>query len=459
MILRDIPAGPRAIVGWRFLRAMQNDPVPFLTRVAREYGDIVQFRIGGQVLVLVNHPDMIREMLVVQHRSFRKNQVLQRVKAVLGEGLFTSDGDLHRTMRHLSQPAFHRERIAAYADVMVARTREMSDAWQNGATIDIHAEMTRATLAIVAQTLFAADLEAEADAVGRAITELINLFPRAMNPVALAMMRLPIPARFRLRAAMEQLDSTISGIIANGRASGADRGDLLSMLLFAQDEEGTGMTDAQLHDEILTLLLAGHETTASALAWTWYLVAQHPAVAHEIHRVVDEVLGDRPATAQDYPQLRYLEMVVSEAMRLYPPAWIVTGDAVEEIDLDGWRVPEKALVLATQTVVHRDPRWWSDPDTFDPLRFTAEAIASRPKFAYFPFSSGPRVCIGEGFAWMESVLMLATFSQRWAMEPVSRDVKTLASITLRPRDGIRVRLRERAPAPRAASMQSAGAWA
>ncbi|MDP9360377.1 MAG: cytochrome P450 [Acidobacteriota bacterium] len=455
--MRDIPTGPRAIIGLRFLRAMQNDPVSFLTRVARAYGDIVQFRIGGHVLVLLNHPDLIHEMVVARHRSFRKNHVLQRVKAVLGEGLFTSDGDLHRVQRRLSQPAFHRERIAAYAEVMVARATAMRGAWQDGATIDIHREMTKVTLSVVAKTLFDADLQAEADEIGGAITDLIDLFPRVMNPVALAMLRLPIPARFRLRAAMRRLDRTIYTIIENRRASGDDRGDLLSMLLFAHDEEGGGMTDMQLRDETLTLLLAGHETTASALAWTWYLLALHPAVAHEVHRVVDQVLGDRPATASDYPHLRYLEMVVAEAMRLYPPAWIVSGDAVEEVNLGGWRVPPQALVLASQAVTHRDPRWWDEPDTFDPLRFTAEASASRPKFAYFPFSSGPRVCIAEGFAWMESVLMLATFAQHWSMEAVSRNVKTQASLTLRPRGGIRVRLSKRVRTHMDAPLHAAGA--
>jgi cytochrome P450 len=439
--MRDIPVGPRAIVGLRFLRAMQNDPVPFLMRVAHEHGDIVQFRIGGQIIVLVNHPDLIREMLVTRHRSFRKNHVLRRANAVIGDGLFTSDGELHREQRRLAQSAFHHERIAAYAEVMVARAAAMRDAWQDGATIDIHGEMMKTTLSIVAQTLFGANVDDEADEIGRAITDLIDLFPRVMNPVGLAMLRLPIPARFRLRAAMRRLDRTIYRIIEDRRASGEDRGDLLSMLLLGHDE--SDVSNAQLRDETLTLFLAGHETTASALAWTCYLIGQHPAVAAEVHRVVDELLGDRLPLAEDYPQLRYLEMVVAEAMRLYPPAWIVTGDAVEEVDLGGWRVPPRALVIASQAVTHRDPRWWPDPDAFNPLRFTAEASASRPKFAYFPFSAGPRVCIGEGFAWMESVLMLATLAQRWSMETVSRNVKTQASVTLRPRGGIRVRLTER----------------
>jgi len=444
-MMPEIPAGPSSIIPFRFLRVMQRDPIPFFTRLARDYGDAVQFKVGRQVIILLNHPDLIRELLVAQHRCFHKSRVLQRAKIILGEGLLTSEEEPHRRQRRLAQPAFHRDRIARYGEVMVERAAAMRDRWRDGQTFDLHHEMMRLTLSVVAKTLFDAEVEGEEDEIGGALTSLIDLFPLLMNPFSTVMQRFPIPSTFRFRAAIERLDATIYGIIEDRRASGEDRGDLLSMLLLAQDEEGDGggMTDIQLRDEAMTLFLAGHETTANALAWTWYLLAQHDDVARELERVVDEVLGDRPATAADYPRLQYVEMVLAESMRLYPPAWAMSRLAMEDVQLGEWRVPRDSVVAVSQAVMHRDPRWWPDPDRFDPRRFTPDAKLARPKFAYFPFGAGPRICIGEGFAWMEGVLILATLAQRWSMELVSRDVKPQASITLRPRGGIRVRLRER----------------
>ena len=443
--MRDVPAGPREILPFRFLRVMQRDPIPFFTRLAREYGDAVQFKVGRQTIILVNHPDLVRELLVTQHRSFHKSRVLQRTKIILGEGLLTSEDELHLRQRRLAQPAFHRDRIARYADVMVERAAATRDAWRDGEALDIHQEMMRLTLSVVAKTLFDAEVGGEEDEIGSALTTLIDLFPLLMNPFSLYLQKLPIPSTLRFRRSIERLDRTIYGIIEERRASGEDRGDLLSMLLLAQDIEGDGggMSDQQVRDEAMTLFLAGHETTANALAWTWYLLAQYPEVASEVHRIVDEVLGDAVPTVNDYPKLQYLEMVLAESMRLYPPAWAVSRLAIDDVDLGGWRVPRGAVVAASQAVMHRDPRFWSDPDRFDPTRFTAEAKAARPKFAYFPFGAGPRICIGEGFAWMEGVLILATLAQRWSMDLLSRDVTPKASITLRPRGGIRVNVRRR----------------
>ncbi len=443
--MREIPVGTRALFPGRLLRVMQRDPIPFFTRMAREHGDAVQFRIGRQAVILLNHPDLIRELLVTQHRSFHKSFVLQRSKVILGEGLLTSEDELHKRQRRLAQPAFHRDRIARYADVMVDRAATMRDAWRDGAVVDIHHEMMRLTLSVVAKTLFDADVESEADEIGVALTSLIDLFPLLMNPMSTYLQKLPFPSSFRLRAAIRRLDRTIYAFIDQRRASGEDRGDLLSMLMLAQDVEGDGggMSDVQVRDEAMTLFLAGHETTANALAWTWYLLAQHPDVARELHRVVVDVLGDRLPTAEDYPHLQYVEMVLAESMRMFPPAWAVSRLAMEDVDLGGWRVPRGAVVAVSQAVMHRDSRFWPDPDRFDPMRFTPEARLARPKFAYFPFGGGPRICIGEGFAWMEGVLILATIARRWSMELLSRDVEPQASITLRPRGGIRVRLAAR----------------
>jgi len=397
---------------------MQRDAVRFLTRLQREYGDVVHFTFGPQHLYFFNHPDAIREVLVVQARSFEKGFALKRAKLILGEGLLTSEGDLHKRQRRLAQPAFHRERIDRYAAVMVDRATRMSESWRDGQEVDIHHEMMRLTLAIVAKTLFDADVDREADEIGRALTELMQMFPMLLNPFAEILRRLPFPQTFRFNRALKRLDQTIYAIINERRAGGEDRGDLLSMLLLAQDVEGDGgsMTDRQLRDETMTLFLAGHETTANALAWTWYLLALHPECAGEP------------------------EMIFAESMRLYPPAWGIGRLAIEDVKIGDTLVPRGAIAVLSQAVTHRDARWWPDPDRFDPLRFTPDAKASRPKFAYFPFGGGPRVCIGEGFAWMEGALILSTIAKKWRMELLSKDVQPQPLITLRPRNGIRVRL-------------------
>jgi cytochrome P450 len=439
------PPGPRSVIPFRYLRTLQRDPIPFFTRVANEYGDAAQFFVGPQQIFLFNHPDLIRELLVTQHRSFHKSRVLQRSKVIFGEGLLTSEGELHKRQRRLVQPAFHRERIGRYAEVMIDRAARLREEWRDGEVLDVHHQMMGLTLSVVAKTLFDADVDEEADEIGVALTSLVDLFPTLMNPLSNLMRRLPLPQTIRFRKSIERLDKTVYAIIDERRKSGEDRGDLLSMLLMAVDEEGDGggMTDRQLRDEAMTLFLAGHETTANALAWTWYLLAQNPAVVIALHRELDGVLGDRMPVPDDYVHLPYTEMVVAESMRMFPPAWAVSRLAEEEAMIGDWLVPRGAVVVAAQAVTHRDPRWWSEPDRFDPMRFTPEAKAARPKLAYFPFGAGPRVCIGEGFAWMEAVLIVATLAQRWRFELVSRDVTPQASITLRPKGGIRMRLSRR----------------
>jgi cytochrome P450 len=305
--------------------------------------------------------------------------------------------------------------------------------------------MMRLTLSVVAKTLFDADVDEEADEIGIALTSLVDLFPTLLNPLANLLRKLPLPQTMRFRRSIERLDKTIYGIIDERRKSGQDRGDLLSMLLMAVDEEGdgSGMTDQQLRDEAMTLFLAGHETTANALAWTWYLLSLNPDAANALHRELDTVLGDRLPAPSDYPRLTYTEMVVAESMRLFPPAWAVSRLAIEDATIGQWSVPRGAVAVAAQAVTHRDQRWFPDPDRFDPLRFTAEAKAARPKLSYYPFGAGPRICIGEGFAWMEAVLIVATIAQHWRLELISDDVTPQASITLRPKGGIRMRVGRR----------------
>lgn len=443
--MSSLPPGPKSVIPFRYLRTLQRDPIPFFARVAGEYGDAAQFFVGPQQIFLFNHPDLIRELLVTQQRSFHKSRVLQRSKIIFGEGLLTSEEELHKRQRRLVQPAFHRERIGRYAEVMIDRAAKLRQRWRDGEVLDVHHEMMGLTLSVVAKTLFDADVDEEADEIGVALTSLVDLFPTLMNPLSSLLRRLPLPQTIRFRKSIERLDKTVYAIIDERRKSGEDRGDLLSMLLMAVDEEGdgSGMDDQQLRDEAMTLFLAGHETTANALAWTWYLLAQNPAVLSALHRELDTVLGERLPAPDDYARLLYTEMVVAESMRLFPPAWAVSRLAEEEAMIGDWLVPRGAVVVAAQAVMHRDPRWWPEPDRFDPLRFMPEARLSRPKLAYFPFGAGPRVCIGEGFAWMEAVLIVATLAQRWRLELVSRDVRPQASITLRPKGGIRMRLTRR----------------
>jgi cytochrome P450 len=385
-----LPPGPRSVIPFRYLRTLQKDPIPFFSRLAAEYGDATQFFVGPQQIFLVNHPDLIRELLVTQHRSFHKSRVLQRSKIIFGEGLLTSEEEFHLRQRRLAQPAFHKERIGRYGEVMVDRATKLTERWRDGDVLDIHHEMMGLTLSVVAKTLFDADVDEEADEIGAALTSLVDLFPALINPLSSLLRRLPLPQTMRLRRSLERLDRTVYAIIEERRKSREDRGDLLSMLLMAVDEEGdgSGMTDKQLRDEAMTLFLAGHETTANALAWTWYQLAQNPESMHAMQRELDEVLGDRIPSPEDYARLPYTEMVVAESMRMFPPAWAVSRLAIEDATIGGWFVPRGAVVVASQAVTHRDPRWWPDPDRFDPLRFKPEAKAARPKLAYFPFGAG-----------------------------------------------------------------------
>ena len=375
-----------------------------------------------------------------------KGLALQRTKVVLGEGLLTSEGELHKRQRRLAQPAFHRDRITRYGQVMVEKTLRARERWRDGEEIDVAHEMMRLTLAVVATTLFGADVDDEADEIGAALTDLMLMFPLLVHPLAPLVLRLPwFPPVRRLRRALDRLDRTIYAIVEERRRANVDRGDLLSMLIMATDVEGDGggMSDLQLRDEVMTIFLAGHETTANALAWTWYQLARNREAERELHRELDTVLQGRAPTPADYARLPYTEMVLAESMRLYPPAWGIGRMSVADVQIGPWSVPRGSLVLVSPWVGHRDPRFWPDPLRFDPYRFAPDAKASRPKTAYFPFGGGPRLCIGEGFAWMEGVLLLATLAQRWKLERGS-DVDARALITLRPRGAMRMRVKARA---------------
>jgi len=420
--------------------------LPFFQNLAQQYGDIAYFKLGVQDAYFLNHPDLIKEVLVTNTQHFMKGLALQRAKRLLGQGLLTSEGEFHRRQKRLAQPAFHRARIAAYGESMVDYAARMRERWQDGATLDISEEMMRLTLAIVGRTLFDADVESDAVEVGQAMSVVMELFNTITIPFFELLQRLPLPQLRRFEKARDKLDKIVFRMIEERRSSGEDRGDLLSMLLLAQDEEGDGgqMTDAQLRDELMTIFLAGHETTANALTWTWYLLSQNPDAEAKLHAEIDEVLGGRLPTVADVPSLVYTEHVLAESMRLYPPAWALGRMALTDVEIGGYTVPQRSLVLMSQFVMHHDARYFPEPNRFDPERWTAEARDHRPQFSYFPFGGGPRRCIGEGFAWMEGILLLATIAQQWQMRLVPDQVIALRPvITLRPKFGMRMVVQRR----------------
>ncbi len=441
-----LPPGPKSRIPGIHLLAFRRDRIAFLTSLAQQYGDIAHFTFGSLHVVLLNHPEMIKDVLVTHAQDFAKGRGLERAKRVLGEGLLTSEGEFHRRQRRLAQPAFHRQRVQTYGAVMTKEARQLQQRWQDGSILDIDQEMMRLTLSIVAKTLFGADLENEADELGGALTTLIKMWNQLMLPFSEVLAKLPLPSVRRFHKARQRLDTTIYRIIEERRASGQDRGDLLSMLLLAQDAEGDGgsMTDLQLRDEAMTLFLAGHETTANALTWAWYLLSQNPEAESKLDAELDTVLGSRLPEVTDMPRLVYTEKVLAESMRLYPPAWIIGRRALKDYEIPPYCIPKDSLVLMSQYLMHRDERFFPDSLMFDPERWTPEAKASRPKFSYFPFGGGPRQCIGEAFAWMEGILLLATLGQHWKMRLVpGHQVELQPLVTLRPKHGMRMVVQRR----------------
>jgi cytochrome P450 len=417
-----------------------RDPLVFFTSLARTYGDVVQYRMAGERIFLVNDPQYIKDVLVTNNRNFTKSRGLERTKRLLGNGLLTSEGAFHLRQRRLMQPAFHRDRIAGYGRTMVEYADRTRSSWRDGATLDIAREMNRLTLSVVGKTLFDADVESQAAAVGEALTGVMESFWMMLLPFADLLERLPVPRLRRARMARARLDAIIYRMIADRRASGRDHGDLLSMLLTAQDEDDGGvMTDQQVRDEAMTIFLAGHETTANALTWTWYLLSENPDIARRLHEEVDRALDGRLPAVDDIAKLPYVERVVTEAMRLYPPAWLIGRRAIAEYAFGPYLAPPRAILIMSPFIVQRDARYYPDPERFDPDRWTAERKSALPPFAYFPFGGGPRRCIGESFAWMELILIVATIAQRWDLRLVpGHPVVPQPLITLRAKHGMRM---------------------
>ncbi len=442
------PPGPGRFIPASDLQTLRESPLTALVKVAGRYGDFFQYPVGFWTIYVANHPDAVRHILQENHRNYTKATFQYRLLGqVAGNGLLSSDGAFWRRQRRLAQPAFHRESLAALGTVMAEATEGMVQRWQlfaaRGEVFDADHEMMVLALEIVGKSLFGTSFADRADSITKAVhAALDEVVYRARTPIALPL-SIPTPRARRFRRAVKTLDEAVYAIIEQ-RRNGTRHHDLLSMLLAARDEEtGEGMSDAQLRDEMVTLIVAGHETVASALTWAWYLLAQHPDAERRLHDELAAVLGGRAPTVQDLPALSYTRAIVEETLRLYPPAWLITRRAADVDEIGGYRIPAGALVVVSPYLTHRHPAFWENPERFEPERFAPER-SERPRFAYFPFGGGPRLCIGNNFALMEAQLVLATVAQRYRLELAANGpVEVVPGVTLRPRVGLPVRLHER----------------
>jgi cytochrome P450 len=449
---RPSAPGPKGHPLLGTLPELRGDRLGFLVRTARTYGGVARFMVRGRSVFLVTDPAGAKHVLQDNAENYgRKTRAVQALRETLGNGLLTTTGPAWWRNRRLAQPSFHKQRLAGFADIMASSAADfverLARAGAGGsAPFDLVPECARLTLRILGRCLFERDLTDEADAVGGALQVVLHHTIGKLSALLPMPGAVPTPKNLRFRAALRALDRVVLSLIAERRRAGADRGDLLSMLLAARDEEtGEGLDDRQLRDEVMTLLLAGHETTAMALSWTFYLLSLHPAARRTLEQEVDATLaGGAAARAEDLPRLRYTRMVLDETLRLYPPAWVVTRSADGDDVIGGFAVPAGSRVLVSPYVTQHDPALWDDPEGFDPERFAPGAQDGRPRYAYFPFGGGPHLCIGAGFAIMEATLVLATVARRLRLdlEP-GRPVAVEPLVTLRPTPGIFVTTRSR----------------
>jgi cytochrome P450 len=444
--MSPLPSAPgRLPVVGHFAR-YARDPFAFLEAAAK-VGPMVRVDFPGLRAVLLNEPALVEEVFVTHNKRFSKDQFARDLQRVLGTGLLTSEGDFWRRQRRLAQPAFHRERIAGYAGAMVDAAEATAASLAHGSERDLHDDLARLTLEIVGKTLFGVETRGLADDIGRSLEAVLA---RYVDPIALGVPhwdKLPTPLNRRFAEGVRRLDTLMRGLIRSHRAGETGDGkDLLSMLLAARDDDGSGMSEDQLRDEALTLILAGHETTAIALTFTFYLLAKHPAARARLEAELDQVLGGRAPTYADLPRLRYVEHVFKEAMRLYPPAWSTGREAIEDTEVGGVPVARGTQLWVVQWNLHRDARFHADPERFDPDRWRDARTEGLHRFAYAPFGGGPRLCIGQGFAMMEGILLVATIAQRARFSlPAGHRLELVPSVTLRPKGGMPVRVERRSP--------------
>lgn len=446
---RDVirPGGPAGSLALRRLLNRTGASAEFFVDVERRFPELAHARVLGDHLYIISKPEWIVDVFVSHGRDLMKGRGLQAAKALLGEGLLTSEGDFHLRQRRLVQPAFHRDRIAHYAAQMVERADRHQKRWSDGQTIDLTTDMAALTLAIVGDTLFGVDLTGDATEVGDALNQVLDGAGSRLFLGSNAF-RIPTAGRRKALESMIRLDSVVMRMIDEHRAGG-DNGDMLSMLIAAQ-EDGSGMSDEQLRDEAMTLVLAGHETTAMALSWSWLLLGRNPAAARWWRAELDEVLDGRDPSYADLPNLPRTRAVMAESMRLYPPAWIIGRRALADITVGEWTIPQGASILASPFALHRSPRWWDSALSFRPERWIAadgefdESAPGQPRGAWFPFGWGNRKCIGDQFAWTEGSLVLAALGRRWEIDPApGTRMDMRPAVTLRPGAGITATLRRR----------------
>jgi cytochrome P450 len=439
---RKTAPGPPGILLLGSIPAVKHDRIRFLMDAIHEHGDIVRFRMGPQTFHIVNHPDHIKHVLQRNHQNYHKGIGLSHAKSLLGEGLLTSEDEMWVRQRRLIQPVFHHHQIERFATTMATATAEMLDRWrfyiESGEPLDISDEMMRLTLVILGRTLLGSDISSDADVIGRAVTvALEQAIYRMTAPINLPE-TLPTPSNLRFRKAVRTLDNFVYKLVEDRRNGKRNQDDLLTMLLLACDDQAVnGMSDQQLRDEVMTILLAGHETTAVALGWTWYLLSKNSGVQRQLQDELATVLAGRIPTTQDFPLLKYTKMVIEESMRLYPPVWLIPRKAIEDDEIGGYHIPARSGVLISPYAIHRHPAFWKDAEEFNPERFRDKGDKNQRSYIYFPFGAGPRHCIGSHFAMMEMQLVLSIVAQKYRLHLANNDSTEIEPLlTLRPRHGI-----------------------
>ncbi|MBC6366461.1 cytochrome P450 [Algoriphagus sp. AK58] len=441
-----LPPGPKSIFPLANLLRFRKDSLGFLREIGQEFGDVVHFKMGPLRVVLLNHPEYIREVLSTQQGNFVKGRPLEMAKELLGEGLLTSEGDFHKRQSRIIQPAFHRKMLDVYAPAMTEFSTRLMNRWENGMRVDMMQEMVELSTGIAGTTLFNRDIEQEAPEIYQSLEEIMSLFGRITLPFAEVLLKLPLPGTIRFYKAKARLDSTIFRIIEERRQSKLRNGDLLSLLLQAQEEltDSEGISDQQIRDEALTLFLTALDTTSIALTWTWYLLSQHPKIEAELHEELEQVLQGRLPTIEDYPNLKFTRSVFAESMRLYPPIYIIARQALTDFSIGNFTIPRDTIVLMSPYLIHHDPRFHRNPDLFNPYSWYDRPLGQLPKYEYFPFSEGPRSCIGQQYAWLEGVMVLASIAQSWQFSLDSQHRVEIAQLlNLRPKNGMMMQIHRR----------------
>lgn len=442
---RLLPPGPQKKLPFSNVIAMRKNPLLFFQKMAEKYGELSYVKIGPQEIVLVTNPELIKTILVTDNDNFIKGRVLEMAKMVVGEGLLTSEGDFHKRQKRLLQPAFHHSKIKNYTTAMSEITLNYCEKWQTMTVIDLNKEIMALTLQIASKTLFDTSPDYDLQKIQNSLAAALNMFNEVINPLAYFFSRLNLRKYRDFDRARAYLDQVIRDLIAERRNNFAERDDLLSRMLQAQDTEGdgTGMSDQQIRDEAMTLFIAGHETTANALSWTFYLLQANPEKEQKLREEIEAVLGDRIPEAEDLPKLKYARMVLTESMRLYPPAWVIARRNIREYAIGDYRFPPSTAFVMSQYLVQRQERYYPEPLKFLPERWTEEFKKSIPRFAYFPFGGGPRACIGEYFAWTEAILLLTIILQHYQLKLLpNQQIREKPLITLRPEGSFLVELKK-----------------